>query len=375
MVCHTLTAREEALHSNFGHSFNTPILMSPQRFGHVYFLILRDPEDPRRDFGLAKVGITSGDVLHRVSVLQTGNPYDLVLFDVIATPWPREVEHFMHRTHAPDMLRSEWIRCDRERLTELVREARVAALRIENLKRVEHEQAARPSNGRSRRATRDEFELHREARRILRELIPATLAMQTAESSLFALTGSTIGVPGVVQAKIVVPGKRFDRVVAEGRYPHLVAKCLKSSVNGSFRWRRVPRPSDFPTQYADLAMAREAASAAVTELLREGACLDGTTYRTEGIERIHEEYLRNLPAVHRLKGDLAGVRSDLIARMDNFDALDPVCSFARRAVQVLDRAKFLKSFPEEYRSCETEGQIQVRKRVYPNRPYLPHADG
>ena len=43
-----------------------------------------------QDFGLAKIGITWGDVHRRVAKLQTGNPFDLVRFDSVETTWPRQ---------------------------------------------------------------------------------------------------------------------------------------------------------------------------------------------------------------------------------------------------------------------------------------------
>jgi hypothetical protein len=75
----------------------------------VYFLVMSDPREPARDLGLVKVGITRGDVAGRILSLQTGNPYDLHCFDSFDTLWANEVEHFMHRTHAKEMHKNEWL--------------------------------------------------------------------------------------------------------------------------------------------------------------------------------------------------------------------------------------------------------------------------
>src|SRR5882762_2819507 len=100
--------------------------MNSLPLGHVYFLVMKKPADPEYDFGVVKIGITWGDVLQRVARLQTGNPYDLFCFDSLETPWPREIEHFMHRTRAADMQKPEWLRCSRNDLRTLVDSAREA---------------------------------------------------------------------------------------------------------------------------------------------------------------------------------------------------------------------------------------------------------
>jgi hypothetical protein len=61
--------------------------------------------------------------MDRVATLQTGNPYDLRCFASFGTPWPSEVEHFMHRAHAPDMKLNEWLRWRLSDLHNLVNEA------------------------------------------------------------------------------------------------------------------------------------------------------------------------------------------------------------------------------------------------------------
>ena len=88
--------------------------------GQVYFLVMKTPREPDGAFGLVKIGITSGDVADRVATLQTGNPYDLRCIDSIETAWPGEVEHFMHRAHAPDMQQNEWLRWNPDGLPALV---------------------------------------------------------------------------------------------------------------------------------------------------------------------------------------------------------------------------------------------------------------
>ena len=100
-----------------------------------------------------KIGITWGDVLQRVAKLQTGNPYDIVCFDSFDTRWPRQVEHFMHRTNADDMQQREWLRCSRQDLERLVSRAKEAARQIEDRKSKELPLLTELSNGLTRRAT------------------------------------------------------------------------------------------------------------------------------------------------------------------------------------------------------------------------------
>ena len=346
-------------------------MMSTRRFGCVYFLILRDPLDFARDFGLVKIGITSGDVTRRISTLQTGNPYELVLFESLQTHWPREVEHFMHRVHAKDMLRSEWIRCNLEGLPALIHEARTALERIEKRKDRETALATTESNGRTRRATLPAFQMHREARDISRRLVPAKLRLQTAEALLHAFTADTSGLEGVVRVWWFQPSQRFDIRLAEARFPEITAGCQRPAVQGSFRWRRMPRPTDFPDEYEAAADATHFAQVAVASCLRAGGALQPRVTRTQEVERWHDEYLQILPAVKRLEGDLADVRTELAHGLGEYDAMDPVCSFVRRSTTQLDIAKFRTDFPEEYRHCVAPADAQLRKMIYPNRSYLP----
>ena len=95
----------------------------------VYFFIMHDPASPDRDFGQVKVGITTGDVARRIAQLQTGNPWELRCVDYFETPCAREVEHFVHRTHAEAMQHLEWLRCSRNDVRALVDEAKQAARR------------------------------------------------------------------------------------------------------------------------------------------------------------------------------------------------------------------------------------------------------
>ncbi len=339
--------------------------------GYVYFLTLRDVSNADRDFGLVKIGTTTGDVLRRISTLQTGNPYDLILFESLETPWHREVEHFMHRLHATDMLKPEWLRCNRAGLPALVEEAKKAVLQIGNRKAREAEITASVSNGRVRRATPEEFQLHRGARDIMRQLVPAKLVLRTVEARLQAATGSSLSIPGIVRVKLIPPGERFNSAVAENQFPSIASECKTTVIQGAFRWRRMPKAVDFLDQYEALALADQKAEASAAKLLRDETEPQEATPRTPELESLHEEYLRMLPMVQRLEGDLADVRTELISQMEDYDALDPVCSFARKPTPRIDRSRFRHIFPEEYRQCHITICAQVRKFVYRNRSYLP----
>ena len=346
-------------------------MMNTRRPGSVYFLILRDPLDFARDFALVKIGITSGDVTRRISTLQTGNPYDLVLFESLQTRWPREVEHFMHRTHAKDMLKTEWIRCNLESLPELIDEARGALERIERRKDREAALAVTASNGRTRRATLPEFRMHREARDISRRLVPAKLKLQAAEALLHAATDDTSGIEGVVRVWWFQPSQRFDIRLAEAKFPAITTDCQRPAVQGSFRWRRMPKPTDFPDEYEGAISATHLAQVKVASFLSTGTPLQARIARTQEIENWHDDYLQLLPVVKRLEGDLADIRTELAYGLGEFDAMDPVCSFVRRSTAQLDTLKFRTEFPEQFLQCVTPVDAQLRKLIYPNRSYLP----
>lgn len=338
--------------------------------GYVYFLVMRDPRDTARDLGVVKIGITARDVLDRVAALQTGNPYDLVLFVSIATAWPRAVEHFMHRTHASEMLKPEWLRCVRDQLPLLVSEAKAAADRIEIRKRKEETYAGRVSNGCVRRATSQEFQLHREARRVMKELLPARLDLRIAELRLNAASGVSGGIPGIVRVKLVPPAQRFDPAVAAATFPELAQQCETTRVQGAFRWRGAPKRTEYIDRYEMLHAAEAAAQSVAEEFLQHGGRLDEVTVRTHDVEAWHDQFLESLRRVHTLEGDLAELRTELIVALEDYDALDPVCSYIRRSSCKIDRKAFRQAFPKEFKECQVPVPAQLRKYVYPTRSYL-----
>lgn len=74
--------------------------------------------------------------------------------------------------------------------------------------------------------------------------------------------------------------------------------------------------------------------------------------------------------VNRLAADLADLRSELTIRMNDYDAVDPVCSFKRVRRLTIDGAAFCGTYPDEAAQCAEPVAAQLRKSVYPTRSYL-----
>jgi hypothetical protein len=212
---------------------------------HVYFLLMLDPSNPGWDFELVKLGMTDGDVICRIAELQTGNPFELRCADAIETPYAREVEHFMHRAHAAKMQHLEWLRWPRATIPALVAEAREAARRIETRKARECAVAELPSNDIERRPSQEELGLLRQARDLTKQLVPAKLRRTAAEATLKSLTGSTLGIEGVVRVTYHAGTTRLDTGMLEASFPRQAEACRVNELAGSFLWRSVARPSDF----------------------------------------------------------------------------------------------------------------------------------
>jgi hypothetical protein len=276
----------------------------------------------------------------------------------------------MHRTHATEMIKPEWLRCSRDDLSGLVAEAKSEAQRIENRKLKEQAYATQTSNGQSRRATTAEFELHRDARKILKELVPAKLDLEIAEYRLAGATGTGRGISGIVRVKYIPAASRFDEGLAKFKFPHLASQFAQGGVRGGFRWRGVPRETDFADKCEEARSAKESAEASEKDVLRSGPTLQGWTDRTPALEGWHDDFLQALRKVHRLAGDLADLRTELILGLQGYDAIDRVCSFIRRPVLKIDRSAFRSTFPDEFKQCEIEIAPRLRKFVYPTRSYL-----
>src|SRR5579872_3894090 len=215
----------------------------------VYFLVMHNPADSAHDFRLVKIGVTDGDVHDRIAQLQTGNPFELRCAHAFETSCPRQVEHFMHRTHAAEMHNLEWLRCPGDQISILVENAKEAARRFEDRKAKEDACRLRPSNGKERRADRQEFQLHREARDLRKKLLPAELRRDVAENQLKAATGASHGIRGIVRVKYVAATIHFSAQLAETNFPDLASRCRVEEISGTFRWRGVPRRSDFIEDY------------------------------------------------------------------------------------------------------------------------------
>jgi hypothetical protein len=336
---------------------------------YVYFFIMYDPADPPRDFGLVKVGITDGDVVDRIGQLQTGNPWELRCVDAFKTSCAREVEHFVHRTHAAEMQHLEWLRWPRDALRALIEEAREAARRIEERKAKENGIIALETNGEERRPDREEIHLHREARALKKLLVPAKLRLLTAEARLKAATGATRGIPGVVRVTRVLATTSFNPELAERNFPALAEKCRVEEMSGAFHWRNVPRPSHFMAEKLAAEDAIAAAEASARDILERNIALEGWTPRTAEAEQYHDEFLRMTGDVSRLEGDLADLESELTVRLGEHDALVNVCSYKRRRRVKVDAAVFCKTYPDEAARCADPVAEQLRKYVYPTRAY------
>jgi len=336
----------------------------------VYFLGMRNPADETHDFRLVKVGVTAGDVAIRVAQLQTGNPFELRCLSTFETTCARQVEHFIHRAHAADMQNLEWIRRSQAEVAVLVEQARAAAQRFEERKRIEDEIKTLPSAGHARRADAHEIRLHRIARDLLKELVPAKLQLEITSNRLRAATGSTHGIEGIVRARYVPEARRFSPQRAHALFPDLASGCVVEDVHGRFIWTRVPRRSKFVNENLAAKESAAAADAAATAVLESRNQLDGWTQRSVETEQLHDSYLKALQIVHRLGADLEDLQSELIIRMGDYDAVEPVCSFKRTRCRTLNSAEFCHRHPEEARMCSEIMSPQVRKFVYPTRSYI-----
>jgi hypothetical protein len=346
--------------------------MTNRRVGRVYFLEMNDPRDVGSDFGLVKVGITWGDVAQRISTLQTGNPFDLRCSGCVETRWPHEVEHFMHRAHASDRHRGEWLKCTRQELRALVDEARDAARQVADRKTREEGVLSQVSNGQTRQATIDEVRLHIDVRKLMKEFIPAVLRMSTAKNRLKAATGTTLGVPGIVESKYLKATIRFSPALAQSKFAPLASECFFESMTSSFHWRSLllPKSKFIEENRAALAAQLEAKQSA-DEALRLGTEPTGWTDRTPEVERWHDDYLKVTALVQRRKADIADIKSELKVSIGEFEAIDGICSFKRTAKPVFDSAAFYRRFPNEAEQCAVLIRPRLRKRVYSSRSYLP----
>src|SRR5258708_3945526 len=128
--------------------------------GQVYFLSLVDPADPGRDFELVKVGITKKDVERRIEQLQTGNPYQIRCEASFPSPVARQVEHWIHRTNAANVVQLEWLRLARAQIPGLVQTARRESERLSRIAEATARWNQSLSNGTNRQPSAYELRIH-----------------------------------------------------------------------------------------------------------------------------------------------------------------------------------------------------------------------
>jgi hypothetical protein len=346
--------------------------------GQVYFLVMKTPREPDGAFGLVKIGITSGDVADRVATLQTGNPYDLRCIDSIETAWPGEVEHFMHRAHAPDMQQNEWLRWNPDGLSALVNEAKEAARQIEERKSKEQGYIDQASNGQTRPPASGELRLWMDAQQFLNERVPAQLRLKAAENRIKAATGATLGIPGIVRVKYIPETRRFSGELARSQFPDLISQCCVDTMGGRFQWLLKPRGRCFSTEYQAAQAAAEAARAAVGAVAQGEVNLQGWADRTPDLERRHDDFLQQTRTVHQLDAKLADIQTELTLALCDSEAIERVCRFRRRPAPKIDKSAFYEKLLEEYHEkfteqrerCKEQRVPQIRKKVYTSRSYL-----
>ncbi len=337
---------------------------------HVYFLVMDDPASPARDFGLVKIGVTDGDVPDRVAELQTGNPFELRCHDFVETSCAREVEHLMHRKHAMAMKHREWIRCSRQRISELIADATDAAKRFERRAVRIRELIERLSNGKERAATQQELELHRSARDLHERLVPMRLKRDATASSIRASTGSTRGVPGIVRAERFEPADRFDPKIAERDFPELSKVFRITKIDGDFNWLDVCQRSHFADLHQAAAQAKVLEQEVEQAAVSAGDGLTGWIARSSELERHHETYLDATQVISQLEGELFDLKSELILLMGESDGLRSVCRYKRTERSLIDTESFSNAHPKEAAQCRVPQRVQIRKHIYLCRSYL-----
>lgn len=340
--------------------------MKSEQCGHVYFLVMKNSGESEDSPDLVKIGITSKDVVERVATLQTGNPYDLRCFDSFDTPWPSAVEHFMHRTHAPDMQRNEWLRWKLGDLPRLVDEAKEAASRIGHRKSKEEDYRKQASNGQTRRAAPEDVRLRADAQQVLKERVPTQLRLELAENRLKAATDATLGISGIVRVTRIPETNRFSAKLARSQCPDLWVP----KISGTFRWRKKPPRCCFSVEYRAARAAKEKAKASATTVLRSRVGLQGWTHRTPAMEQWHDDFLQETRTVHQLDAKLADLQTELTLRLCEYEAIEGVCSFKRSSVRDVDRSAIFENSRGTYDRCLEECAPQIRKHVYTTRSYL-----
>jgi hypothetical protein len=227
----------------------------------------------------------------------------------------------------------------------------------------------RVSNGRERRPDREEIQIHRRVRALHKELVPARLNLQLAKHRLMAATGNSFGIEGIVRVKFVPATIRFSPAVAAKKFPEHLGRCQSEVPRGPFRWRKIVKPFHFVAENLAAKDAIALAKIAAHAVLAANGDLQGWTTRTSELEHIHDEFLSTTQTVTRLQAEIAELQTDMTLRLDDYDAVDPICSFRRREVMWFDAAAFCRLYPDEAIQCAEPVATRLRKHVYRTRSY------
>jgi hypothetical protein len=319
---------------------------------YVYFLSLEDPDDPVRDLQRVKVGITKNDVEKRIAQLQTGNPYAIRCLEAFRTSVARQVEHWVHRTHAAKLVNVEWLRIPRGDVAALVAAAQKEARRLGRIARNIDKWNSTCSNGRERASSKRQLDIYAAARDLRVEIRGVEFRAGVLASRIFVAAGRVERVPGILKVQVSPAFYAFSAKHAAERFPDLVADHMSERIEGRFCWKGMGRPS-FPMEMererAALTADLEALDAAI---LSRGVSSEAP--RTQDLSDLHSEYLAVKERQFRLKLDEEELTSALIQEIEDYEAIRGVCSYRRATRERLDSKEFRRVHPVQAEQCKVE---------------------
>jgi hypothetical protein len=334
---------------------------------YVYFLSLVDPDDPARDLQRVKVGTTKTDVEKRIAQLQTGNPHAIRCLAAFRSPVARQVEHWVHRTHAAMLVNVEWLRIPRDDVAPLVAAAQKEAKRLGRIARNIEKWSSTLSNGRERAPSKRQLDIYTAAGALRVEIRGVELRAGLVASRIFVAAGQVERVPGILKVQVSPASYAFSGKLAAELFPDLFAEHLFERIEGRFCWKGMGRPSfsvEIERERAALTADVEALDAAI---LTCGVSSEAP--RTQELSDLHAEYLSVKERQSRLKLDEEEFKSALIQELEDFEAIRGVCSYRRATHERLDSKGFRRVHPVQAEQCRVERRAHVRRQIFMIRSY------
>ena len=337
--------------------------------GELYFIGERDPRTGF-DTPYVKIGIvreSEGRTSEfRVKEHQTGNPRELYLVAVIASPVVEQIETLLHGVYAPSRLSGEWFyfsETEREAAinaaSEFVSKARLAEPLIE----IAEELKLRTSNGTEIHPTHEVRTAHRRLVSLRLEMKVYDELMGEIAESIRTLHDRGISLGRYATMSEQKEAEKFDEKRFQAEHPDLWIQYAEEATSWSQRFRIIePKElkQELSIEASQLSPRLQGVRAAIDKA-KESADLAG----------LHHHYLELLSELSPREWEEKTIEAYLKMSCRDYEGIIGVCAWPRAEQKTtkLDKKALRESHPAVFDNYVSKGINKARLNIARDRGF------